>query len=73
LPSRRPTAAPVGQTSGEIGMLHWTSGLTPLVPADYTSLAVPFVECVAVIVKPDAPYASIADFVEAYRRGPVRG
>ena len=40
----------IGLITGEIGMMHWHAGLTPLAPKDYTSLAVPYVESAAVIV-----------------------
>ena len=60
-----PDGRTIGQVSGEIGMMHWTPGLTVLTPADYTSLAVPFVEAAAVIVRGDAPWNTLAEFVQA--------
>lgn len=68
-----PDGRTIGQISGEIGMMHWTPGLTPLTPADYTPLAVPFVEAAAVIVRRDAPWSTLAEFVEACRNQPMRG
>jgi tripartite-type tricarboxylate transporter receptor subunit TctC len=68
-----PDGRTIGQVSGEIGMMHWTPGLTPLTPADYTPLAVPFVEAAAVIVRGDAPWNTLAEFVDACRRQPMRG
>ncbi len=70
-------AAPDGNTigliTGEIGMMHWHDGLTELTPADYTPLAVPFVESSAVIVRADAPYADLSQFLEHCRHNTVVG
>lgn len=70
-------AAPDGNTigliTGEIGMMHWHHDVTPLTPRDYTPLSVPFVESSAIIVAPDAPWATLAEFIEACRTGPVIG
>ena len=70
-------AAPDGETigliTGEIGMMHWHHGVTALTPADYTALAVPFVESSAIIVAADAPWRTLGEFLEACRQGPVRG
>jgi len=70
-------AAPDGRTigliTGEIGMMHWHHNVTPLTPGDYTALAVPFVESSAIIVKHDAPYKDLAEFLDACRRGPAIG
>lgn len=68
-----PDGRTIGQVSGEIGMMHWYGGLTDLTPADYTPLAVPFVEAAAVVVRQDAPWRTLADLVEAFRAGTLRG
>lgn len=68
-----PDGNTIGQITGEIGMMHWHHDVTPLTPRDYTALAVPFVESAAIIVKGDAPFRELADFLDACRRGPVRG
>ena len=34
-----PDGATIGQITGEIGMMHWHQGVTPLTPHDYTALA----------------------------------
>ncbi|TFZ01278.1 tripartite tricarboxylate transporter substrate binding protein [Ramlibacter rhizophilus] len=68
-----PDGRTLGQISGEVGMMHWTPGLTTLTPADYTPLAVPFVEAAAVIVRQDAPWATLAEFVEHCRTHGIRG
>ncbi|MBL0419129.1 tripartite tricarboxylate transporter substrate binding protein [Ramlibacter sp. AW1] len=62
-----PDGRTIGQISGEIGMMHWHHGLTCLTPQDYTPLAVPFVESAAVIVREDAPWRTLAEFVDACR------
>ncbi len=71
------TAAPDGETigliTGEIGMMHWHHDVTPLTPADYTALAVPFVESSAIIVAADAPFDTLADFLDHCRTNPVVG
>lgn len=63
----------IGLITGEIGMMHWHEGLTKLTPADYTPLAVPYVESAAVIVAADAPWKTIAQFIEELKRRPLRG
>jgi tripartite-type tricarboxylate transporter receptor subunit TctC len=68
-----PDGRTIGQVSGEIGMMHWHAGLTALTPQDYTPLAVPFVEAAAIIVRRDAPWTTLAEFVEACRCQPMRG
>jgi tripartite-type tricarboxylate transporter receptor subunit TctC len=62
-----PDGRTIGQISGEIGMMHWYGGLTPLKPDDYTPLAVPFVEAAAVIVRQDAPWRTLKEFLDAFR------
>jgi tripartite-type tricarboxylate transporter receptor subunit TctC len=54
-------------------MMHWHGDLTRLMPADYTPLAVPFVESAAIIVKADAPWRSAADFIAEFRSRSIRG
>lgn len=65
------SAAPDGRTlgliTGEIGMMHWHDGVTTLTPRDYTPLAVPFVESSAIIVRADAPFQNLADFLDHCR------
>jgi tripartite-type tricarboxylate transporter receptor subunit TctC len=68
-----PDGRTIGQVSGEVGMMHWYGGLTELTPDDYTPLAVPFVEAAAVIVKHDAPWQDLAQLVDAFRTGTLRG
>lgn len=68
-----PDGRTIGQVSGEIGMMHWFGGLTPLTPGDYTPLAVPFVEAAAVIVRQDAPWKTLADFLETCRGRNITG
>ncbi len=68
-----PDGATIGLITGEIGMMHWHHGVTPLTPHDYTALAVPFVESAAIIVAADAPFATLADFLAHCRAQPVRG
>jgi tripartite-type tricarboxylate transporter receptor subunit TctC len=63
----------IGLITGEIGMMHWHEGLTKLTPADYTPLAVPYVESAAVIVAADAPWQTISQFVDDLKRRPLRG
>lgn len=63
----------IGLITGEIGMMHWHEGLTKLTPAEFTPLAVPYVESAAVIVAADAPWKTIGPFVEELRRRPLRG
>jgi tripartite-type tricarboxylate transporter receptor subunit TctC len=64
-----PDGRTIGQISGEIGMMHWHAGLTSLTPQDYTPLAVPFVESAAVIVRQDAPWNTLAQFMDACSGG----
>lgn len=70
-------AAPDGRTlgmiTGEIGMMHWHAGVTDLTPKSYTPLGVPYVEAAAIIVREDAPYRSLAEFLDAARARPLRG
>ncbi|MFZ4285245.1 tripartite tricarboxylate transporter substrate binding protein [Variovorax sp. HJSM1_2] len=68
-----PDGATIGLITGEIGMMHWHAGLTALTPADYTALAVPFVESSAIIVRHDAPFADLRAFLEHCRNQPVVG
>ncbi|APW39676.1 hypothetical protein RD110_22755 [Rhodoferax koreense] len=68
-----PDGATIGMITGEIGMMHWHEGVTELTPADYTPLAVPFVESAAVIVKADAPFRNLAEFLAHGRQGPIVG
>jgi tripartite-type tricarboxylate transporter receptor subunit TctC len=68
-----PDGRTIGQVSGEIGMMHWYGGLTDLKPDDYTPLAVPFVEAAAIIVRPDAPWNTLREFVDACAAGTMRG
>ena len=68
-----PDGDTIGLITGEIGMMHWHPGLTDLTWRDYTPLSAPFVESAAVIVGAASPHRTLADFLEACRRGPVRG
>jgi tripartite-type tricarboxylate transporter receptor subunit TctC len=68
-----PDGNTIGQITGEIGMMHWHDNVTLLTPHDYTALAVPFVESAAIIIKNDAPFGNLADFLDACRQKPVRG
>jgi tripartite-type tricarboxylate transporter receptor subunit TctC len=68
-----PDGSVIGQISGEIGMMHWHGDLTRLTPADFTPLAVPFVESAALIVKADAPWRSAADLIAEFHSRNVRG
>jgi len=68
-----PDGNTIGQITGEIGMMHWHHNVTPLTPHDYTALAVPYVESAAIIVRNDAPFRDLAEFLDACRQGPVRG
>lgn len=54
----------IGLITGEIGMMHWHRGLTPLTPLDYTPLAVPFVESAAVIVAASAPWRTARELID---------
>lgn len=70
-------AAPDGKTlgliTGEIGMMHWHPGLTSLTPADYTPLAVPFVESSAIIVPADSPFHDLRALLDHCRHHPITG
>lgn len=68
-----PDGGTLGLITGEIGMMHWHHGVTPLTPRDYTPLAVPFVESAAVIVRADAPFSTLAEFLTHCRTQPVCG
>jgi len=68
-----PDGSVIGLITGEIGMMHWHEGLTKLAPADYTPLAVPFVESAAVIVAADSPFTTIGQFIDELRKRPLRG
>jgi tripartite-type tricarboxylate transporter receptor subunit TctC len=59
--------------TGEIGMMHWHPGVSPLTPRDYTPLGVPFVEAAAIIVRADAPWARLDEFLGTLRKRPMRG
>jgi len=63
----------IGLITGEIGMMHWHEGLTELTPRDYTALAMPYVESAAIIVAADAPWRSAGEFVDEFRKRPLRG
>jgi tripartite-type tricarboxylate transporter receptor subunit TctC len=63
----------IGQISGEIGMMHWHAGLTKLTHADYTPLAIPYVESAAIIVKANAPWRTAADLMAELGSRTVRG
>jgi tripartite-type tricarboxylate transporter receptor subunit TctC len=63
----------IGLVTGEIGMMHWHEGLTRLTPADYSPLAVPYVESAAVIVAAGAPWNTISELIEELKRRPLRG
>ena len=63
----------IGLITGEIGMMHWHEGLTKLVPADYTPLAVPFVESAALIVAANAPWRTAREFMDEFGKRPMRG
>lgn len=71
--SALPDGRTIGQISGEIGMMHWTKGLTDLTPADYTPLAVPFVEAAAILVRHDAPWQNLQELIDDFARRPLRG
>ena len=70
-------AAPDGRTlgmiTGEIGMMHWHEGVTDLTWKSYTPLGVPYVEAAAIIVRDDAPFRTLAEFLDAARTRTVRG
>ena len=69
----KPDGETIGMITGEIGMMHWFSQVTNLTWRDYTPLAVPYVEAAAIIVRGDAPFKSLADFLEVLRARPMRG
>lgn len=68
-----PDGRTIGMITGEIGMMHWHDDVTKLTPADYTPLAVPFVESSAIIVRTDSPWSDLAAFIEHCRTGTVIG
>jgi len=68
-----PDGKTLGMITGEIGMMHWHEGVTELTWRSYTPLAVPFVEAAAVIVRADAPWESLNDFLAATRAKAKRG
>jgi len=68
-----PDGATIGLITGEIGMMHWHHGVTALTPEDFTPLAVPFVESAAIIVKADAPFNDLAQFIEHCRKNRIVG
>lgn len=68
-----PDGSVIGQISGEIGMMHWHAGLTRLTPADYTPLAIPYVESAGLIVKADAPWRSAAELIAEFRSRKLMG
>lgn len=68
-----PDGNTIGMITGEIGMMHWHDGVTALTPADYTALAVPFVESSAILVRADAPWNDLAGFLDHCRQHRVRG
>jgi tripartite-type tricarboxylate transporter receptor subunit TctC len=53
--------------------MHWQDGVTDLAPANYTALAVPFVEAAAVIVRADAPFGDLAGLLASLRGRVLRG
>ena len=63
----------IGLITGEIGMMHWHAGLTPLAPKDYTPLAVPFVESAAVIVAASAPWRTAREFLDEFGKRKLTG
>jgi len=68
-----PDGATLGLITGEIGMMHWHAGLTSLTPADFTPLAVPFVESSAIIVPAASPFHTLAEFLEHCRHHRITG
>lgn len=70
-------AAPDGRTigliTGEIGMMHWHEGLTALTPHAFTPLAAPFVESSAIIVRKDAPFDTLSEFIDYCRNNAITG
>jgi tripartite-type tricarboxylate transporter receptor subunit TctC len=69
----KPDGNTIGMISGEIGMMHWHPGLTPLTFRDYSALAVPFVEASAIIVRQDAPWQTLVEFLRAARERWIKG
>lgn len=69
----KPDGRTLGMITGEIGMMHWHDNVTDLTWKSYTPLAVPYVEAAAIIVREDAPFRTLADFVAAARSRPIRG
>jgi tripartite-type tricarboxylate transporter receptor subunit TctC len=69
----KPDGNTIGMISGEIGMMHWHPNLTPLTFRDYTALAVPFVEASAIIVRQDAPWKTLAEFLQTARERWIKG
>ncbi len=70
------TAKPDGYTLGvitvEIGMMHWV-GLTELSGKDYTPLGLYNADPAGLQVAADAPYTSAKDFIEAAKKGGLKG
>jgi tripartite-type tricarboxylate transporter receptor subunit TctC len=69
----KPDGNTVGMISGEIGMMHWHPNLTSLTFRDYTALAVPFVEASAIIVRQDAPWRTLGEFLQTARDRRIKG
>jgi tripartite-type tricarboxylate transporter receptor subunit TctC len=67
------TAAPDGYTIGmitvEISMMHW-QGLTDLVPASYTPLALVNADPAGFTVKADSPFKSVKEVLDFARANP---
>lgn len=68
-----PDGSTLGLITGEIGMMHWHQGLTSLTHADFTPLAVPFVESSAIIVPAASPFHSLGDFLDHVRNNKIVG
>ena len=70
------TAKPDGYTLGvitvEIGMMHWV-GLTELAGKDYTPLGLYNADPAGVQVSADSPYSSVKDFIDAAKKGGLKG
>lgn len=69
----KPDGETIGMISGEIGMMHWHPHLTTLTFRDYTALAVPFVEASAIIVRQDAPWKTLSEFLQTARERRIKG
>lgn len=69
----KPDGSTLGMITGEIGMMHWNPGLTDLTWRAYTPLAVPYVEPSGILVRPDSPYQTLGDLLDAARRRPLKG